>query len=556
MFSIHIRSTILFLAILLTTTAANPALPARATNFTNPVLWQDYPDLDVFRVGHVFYYSSSTFAYSPGAPVLKSYDLVHWTPVTHSVPLLSSFGARYSLNGSGNGYVKGIWASTLRYRASNDMFYWMGCIENRQTHIFTAAGTTAGAHAGEVPAGRWNWTAQPPINTCYYDSGLLIDSDDDTMYVVYGSPSIHIAQLSPDGLRQVSTQQVYTPPPGTTLEGARLYKTRGTYYILATRPADAEVVLKSAGGPLGPYTARALVTRVAGPLPAGTPAGFAHQGGMVDAPDGRWWYVAFLDAYPGGRIPVVAPLRWSADGWPEVVLDAAGRWGGEYPTPVETDRTVGGVGGTDLFEGGALGEGWEWNHDPEGTRWRMAEGGGLVLGTADVTGDLFAARNTLTQRIVGPKAVGTFRLDVSAMRDGDRAGAVLFRDRAAYVGVWKEGAAARVVMVRDLTLAEGTWSTLAEGTVAAAGPTLAGGEDVWLRIEADITPAFGTSTERRAAFSYSVDGGKNFVGLGPGAALSNSWRYFSGYRFGVFNHATKELGGEVKVKSFTMENAS
>lgn len=44
-------------------------LSSRATTFNNPVIYQDYPDLDVFRVGDVFYYSSSTFAFSPGAPV-------------------------------------------------------------------------------------------------------------------------------------------------------------------------------------------------------------------------------------------------------------------------------------------------------------------------------------------------------------------------------------------------------------------------------------------------------------------------------------------------------
>lgn len=88
-------------------------LLARDVTLANPVLWQDHPDLDVFRVGDVFYYSSSTFAYSPGAPVLRSYDLANWEPVTHSVPHLD-FGAAYNLDGNGRAYVGGIWASTLR----------------------------------------------------------------------------------------------------------------------------------------------------------------------------------------------------------------------------------------------------------------------------------------------------------------------------------------------------------------------------------------------------------------------------------------------------------
>jgi beta-xylosidase len=510
------------------------------------VLWEDYPDLDVFRVGSVFYYSSSTFAYSPGAPVLKSYDLVNWAPVTHSVPRLN-FGSQYDLpSGTPGGYVKGIWASTLRYRSSNDRWYWYGCIGGK-TYIWTASGTKAGQNNGEVAPGSWKWEAQTPINNCYYDSGVLID-DDDTMYVAYGNPSIRVAQLSADGLKEVKNQAVFSSS-GTTIEGSRMYKVNGTYYIFATRPADEEWVLKSSGGPFGPYTSRKLVSRIAGPLSS---AGYAHQGGIVDTPDGKWYYVAFMDAYPGGRIPVVAPLKWTNDGWPEVVKDAQGRWATSYPMPVQTSKTVEGKS-TDLdeFKGTELSHHWEWNHNPDDSRWALQEG--LVLRTASVTGDLFAAKNTITRRIAGPKSRGTFRIDVSKMQDGDRAGAVLFRDRAAYIGVHKQGGQSQLVVVDGLTLTEGTWSTSSTGKVAATGPTLTNTQDVWLRVEADITPAFGSSTERTTTFAYSIDGGKTFVKLGPAVKMTNSWRYFTGYRFGAFNFATKSLGGEVKVKSFQME---
>jgi hypothetical protein len=108
-------------------------------------------------------------------------------------------------------------------------------------------------------------------------------------------------------------------------------------------------------------------------------------------------------------------------------------------------------------------------------------------------------------------------------------------------------------MVDGLLLAEGTWTTTSTGKTAATGPVVRNTGDVWFRIEADITPAFGTNTERTTTFSYSVDGGATFVKLGPAFGMSNSWRYFTGYRFGVFNFGTKDLGGEVKVKSFKMD---
>jgi len=519
-----------------------------ATTFRNPVLWEDYPDLDVFRVGDVYYYSSSTFAYSPGAPLLKSYDLVNWEPVTHSVPTLN-FGAKYNLNGSGSAYVKGIWASTLRYKASSDTFIWLGCVEGR-TFVWTAANTNASRNNGEVAPGAWDWKSQGTIPSCYYDSGLLID-DDDKMYVAHGNPRISVAQLSADGKSQLSAPKVvYDPGNGATVEGARMYKIKNTYYIFVTRPADQEIVLKSTTGPYGPYTAKMLVNRIAGPLSS---AGFAHQGGIVDTPDEKWYYVAFLDAYPGGRIPVVAPLTWGSDGFPSVTVDAKGAWAQEYPLPVKTGKRVAPGPGTDEFKGKGLSAHWEWNHNPDNRKWKLLEEGGLVLQTADVTGDLFAAKNTLTRRITGPKSSGTFRLDVSGMKDGDKAGAVMFRDRSAYIAVSKEGNASKIVMVTGVTLNQ-NWETSGRGSVVATGPTLtdANLKDVWFKMDADITPAFGTNTERTTTFSYSVDGGKTFVKLGPAFAMANSWQYFTGYRFGVFNHATKALGGEVKVQSFTL----
>lgn len=127
--------------------------------------------------------------YSPGAPVLKSYDLVNWEYVGHSVPELA-FGEHYYLNGSGSAYVGGIWASSIGYRESNGLFYWYGCIEESQTHIFTA----------EDPAGEW--TQQEPIDECYYDVGLLID-EDDTMYLAYGRYNLSVVELSTDGLTPV-----------------------------------------------------------------------------------------------------------------------------------------------------------------------------------------------------------------------------------------------------------------------------------------------------------------------------------------------------------------
>ncbi len=497
-----------------------------SSQFSNPVLWQDLADLDIFRVGDTYYYSASTMHYSPGAPILRSYDLVNWEFAGHSVPTLD-FGSKYDLNG-GRGYVRGIWASFLNYRKSNKTFYWGGCIDFAKTYIYTATAVDG------------QWSRHTTIDNCYYDAGLLVD-DDDKMYVAYGNTNISVAELSADGRSQVRTQQVFSTPSDIgTLEGSRFYKINGNYYIFLTRPANGQYVLKSTSGPFGPYTLRQVLLNMPGPISGG---GVPHQGGLVQTQSGAWYYMAFVDSYPGGRVPALAPVTWTADGWP-VLQTVNGAWGTSYPYPnvPRPPRQVKPSTGADTFAGTTLGPEWEWNHNPDTTKYSVNNG--LRLQTATVTNDLYSARNTLTHRIQGPGSTATISLDYTAMNDGDRAGLAMLRDSSAWIGIKRDGTQTRVAMVNNLTM-DGNWNTTGTGTEAASAP-VSGGR-IWLRVNADIRPGTG----RQARFSYSTDG-VNFTGLGPAFTLNNAWQFFMGYRYAIFDHATKALGGAVTINRFDM----
>ena len=499
--------------------------PPVTGTFTNPVVWQDFADGDIIRVGDAYYYSASTMHYSPGAPVLRSYDLVNWEYAGHSVPRLEFDDTKYDLTG-GNRYVKGIWASTLGYRRSNSTYYWYGCTEFNRTYVYTASAVDG------------TWTKKARMNQCYYDAGLLVD-DDDTMYIAYGNGTISVAQLDADGTQQVRAQQVYqTPSDIGTLEGARFYKKDGYYYIWLTRPANGQYVLRSRS-PWGPYEQRRVLLDLPGPISGG---GVPHQGGIVQTQAGDWWYMAFTDAYPGGRMPTLAPLTWT-DGWPSVQT-VNGRWGATYPRPaISTTRTVAPMTGRDTFAGSTLGHRWEWNHNPDTSRFSV--GDGLRLQTATVTNDLYAARNTLTHRIQGPSSTATIELDHAQMRAGDRAGLAMLRQSSAWIGVVRNAdGSSRVVMTDGLTMSS-SWATTGTGTERASASVPAG--RIWLRASADIRPGSG----RQATFSYSTDG-STFRTLGPAFTLNNDWQFFMGYRFGIFNHATTALGGAVTVRSFDL----
>jgi beta-xylosidase len=503
-----------------TTTTSSPP----TGSYSNPVLWQDFADIDIIRVGDAYYYSASTMHYSPGAPILRSYDLVNWEFAGHSVPSLNFGSNAYNLTG-GRAYVKGIWASTLNYRPSNATFYWIGCVEFNRTYVYTATSV-------EGP-----WQQRSQINNCYYDAGLLVDTND-TMYVAYGATTISVAQLSADGLSQVRAQQVFTTPSSVgVLEGARFYKRNGSYYIWLTRPANGQYVLK-ASNPFGPYEMRQVLLNLPGPIAGG---GVPHQGGLVQTASGAWHYLAFVDAYPGGRVPVLAPITWTADGWP-VLQTTGGAWGTSYPRPVNTTRTVRPMIGTDTFPGTTLGPQWEWNHNPDNARWSVNNG--LRLQTATVTNDLYAARNTLTHRIQGPSSTATIVLNYSSMANGDRAGLALLRQSSAWIGIKRDNGTTRVVMTNGLTM-DSNWNTTGTGTEAASA-NVSGGR-IWLRANADIRPGSG----RQGRFSYSTDG-VNFIQLGPAFTLNNAWQFFMGYRFGIFNYATSALGGAVTVERFDL----
>ncbi|KAH7141906.1 glycosyl hydrolase [Dactylonectria macrodidyma] len=527
-----------------------PSLSETSINYINPILWEDLPDMEVVRVEDTYYMSASSFHFSPGAPILRSNNLVDWEYIGHSIPDLAAFGSQFLMDGrNATGYVKGIWASTLKYRKSNGLFYWYGAIQGTdQSYIFTA----------KNPEG--SWSSHPPIENFYYDAGLLID-EDDSFYVAYGTKTIRVAQLSADGLTEVTSRPVYDSDD--YLEGARMYSINGTYYIWLTKPWDGQFVLKSNNGPFGPYEYREVLSNMRSPI-AG--AGAPHQGALVDTPGGDWYYMAFIDAFPAGRIPVLAPVEFDGEGWPRIIADYAdtrGQWRPEYPC-LKSDHSAKKLGTCirrHSFSHGKLDCCWEWNQSPDNSKWSIQQGQ-LLLETGTVTDSLYLATNTLTHRTTGPMSTATFCINWSKLKDGDRAGASLFRDQSAYIGIHQDDGATRLVYVDDMTLApvgeavgwvngrpvSKDWAVVSNGGIKADVSLTH--ERVWLRIDVNVAAACVDGYEkepRQAKFEYSYDG-TAFTQLGPVFTLTNSPTGFVGYRFAIFNFATKALGGKLAVE--------
>ena len=82
--------------------------------FTNPIMWGDWPDPDIIRVGDDFYMVSTSMHYVPGCPIATSKDLVNWRMAGYAVERYDD-DPRYDMQG-GTLYLNGSWASTIRYR--------------------------------------------------------------------------------------------------------------------------------------------------------------------------------------------------------------------------------------------------------------------------------------------------------------------------------------------------------------------------------------------------------------------------------------------------------
>jgi beta-xylosidase len=274
---------------------------------------------------------------------------------------------------------------------------------------------------------------------------------------------------------------------------------------------------------LGPYEGR-IILRDQG----------VAQGSIIDTPDGNWYAYLFQDHGAVGRVPYIVPMRWE-DGWPVVGVD------GKVPMILDLPAGQEGLGNlvtSDDFERHsgepALPPAWQWNHNPDDRHWSLAaRPGWFRLTTARVDADFLNARNTLTQRTFGPQCSATVAIDVRYMQDGDIAGLGALQKRYGFVGVKATGNDRCLVMVRAET----------DAPVQVESVPFRG-QVVSLRLDCDYR-----DRADRAWFYYSLDG-ESWKAIGSPLKMAYTLPHFMGYRFALFNFATKTPGGHVDFDYF------
>ena len=420
--------------------AIAPWIPDRGDGtYQNPVLFADYSDPDAIRVGDDFYLVASSFDCVPGLPILHSKDLVNWTIIGHVFtvqPPADHFSAVR--------HGEGVWAPAIRWHGGK---FWIFYPDPDFGIYFSTATNAAG-----------NWT---PPQLVKAGKGLIDPcpfwDDDGQFYLVHGwaksragiANLLTLHKLSPDETKVLDAGEVIIDgnkiPNWNTLEGPKLYKRHGFYYVFAP-----------SGGVTGGYQAVFRATNIYGPyehrivLDQGrTAINGPHQGAWVDTPAGENWFLHFQDRGAYGRVVHLEPMIWRDDDWP-VIGDDPDHTGKGEPALVHAKPDVGRVypitapQTSDEFDGQTLGLQWQWNANPRADWVSLsARPGFLRLASVPApktrndgtpaTKNLYDAPNFLLQKFPAPEFTVTTKLEFVSRRRRRirRAGSFRLRLRAA-----------------------------------------------------------------------------------------------------------------------------
>ncbi len=501
-----------------------PSSAAHAENAKNPIIWADVPDISIVRHGDTYYMSSTTMHMNPGLPIMKSKDLVNWELASYAYELLAKDNDKLNLKNGENAYGAGSWASSLRYH--NGAFY---------VAVFSGTTGKTSIFSTKDPD-KTPWTRVSEFSPAMHDLSLFFD-DDGRVYMVHGGGNLRLTELKsdlsgikPGGIDQViieNASRIAGEKTGLPAEGSQLFKVNGKYYLfnITWPPGDMRTELVHRADKItGPYEGKVFIHD----------QGVA-QGGIIDTPKGDWFAYMFQDHGAVGRIPYLVPMKWE-DGWP--VAD-------KVPVTLDIPAGKGGVSGivtSDEFDrkagDPALGLAWQWNHNPDEKNWSLTKHPGVLrLTTGRVDADVTQARNTLTQRTFGPESSATTAIDVTNMKNGDFAGLVALQKKYGFVGVKATGANREIVMV----------SAESDSPKEIASVPLKQ-KVVFLKVDCDYKPGAD-----KATFAYSLDG-KTWTPIGKPLSMVYTLPHFMGYRFGLFNFATKSPGGFVDFDFFRVSD--
>ncbi len=428
--------------------------------YRNPVLFADFSDPDVIRVGSDFYLIASDFNYM-GTQVLHSKDLVNWEiigQVFDSLKISPLFDQMQK-------YSRGFWAPSLRYH--NGRYYIYVCTPEEGLFMWHA----------EHPRGPWSDTFCVKEVDRWEDPCPFWD-DNGNAYLVHsrlGAGPLILHRMTSDGTRLLDDgREIYY---GKGAEGPKMFKRNGWYYISLPENGVAlgvQTIIRSRNV-YGPYERKVV-------LPETNP----HQGGMVEFENGEGWFIGFKYMEHLGRVCHLVPYSWQDDDWPKFAE------GNVYSMMSWEKPNVGAVYPvsrpevSDEFNEPVLNPIWQWNHNPVHEKWSLTERPGFLRLKSTPAPNHELARNTLTQKIWDTCGIIDVKLNVEGISDGQKSGFTFINAKEmGWVGVEQKGSSRKI-----------SYGSFYEA--GGFGPEIKG-DCVWLRTE---------YVDESCRFYYSLDGKK------------------------------------------------
>ena len=525
--------------------------------YTNPLFYDEFSDPDILRVGDDYYLAGTTMHTVPGLVILHSKDLVNWENISYCFDRFDFDDDAFSLKNHKEIYGQGVWAPAIRY--ANGQFYVFTNINGKGLQCYTSKDIR----------GPWK---HHNMQGRIYDLSVLFD-DDGKIYAIHGYGEVKCTELKADMSGPIEeTERTIIPEGNAVGEGHHMYKINGMYYLISTdyKPNGRTLCSrsKSIWGPYETITITADETfgyhaASLTQVPEGeqyrighdgtkfgipevdkdaTACTNIHQGGIVEDQSGQWWALLMMDFHSIGRTVTLAPITWK-DGWPMLGLEgnlgrAPRTWFKPNVSRSEESEVRSEITPhapyvrSENFNGKALGRVWQWNHNPDDTKWSLKKGR-LRLQSMPAE-QLMWARNTLTQRVIGPQSIATVELYTKGMKDGDVAGLGNINVPCSWIGIVKEG--------KQLTLRR---FEQADNDTIDVPVAITDGK-LYLRMVGDYD-------HDRAYYEFSLDG-KTYQQVGDEMKLSYQLISFQGSRHALFAfNKNGKNGGYAEFDNFTVE---
>ena len=490
--------------------------------YRNPVIPADYSDLDCIRVGDDYYAISSTMQFSPGMTILHSRDLVNWEIAGNAVSDLTQISPALGWQHMDR-YGRGIWAGTLRHH--NGRFYLFFGAPN-EGYFMTSA---------EKAEGPWE-----PLTTLLAEEGwddctAIWDEKGRAWFAGTCFRDGYKTYLFPmtDDARSIDRASARLINEGNGREASKLIRHDGYYYLIFSEHRDG----------LGRYVLAKRDRKMTGTfseerqllLPC-REANEPNQGGIVEGPDGRWYFLTHHGTGDwSGRIVSLLPVTWY-DAWPMMGDTRGGMpgsmvWETTMAAPINEEHRVSEnmvlqrSDDFDYTQSSTLAPQWQWNYQPRQEMYSLTERPGWLRLHAFLPLEhdkLLKAGNTLTQRAFRtPRNEVTIRIDISHLVDGQHAGLCHFASHSGCLGVVRKEGQTYLELRHD------------DNVEVSASPIAA--SCLWLRSTWGL--------HGHSQFSYSFDG-DHFT---PFGTYNLSWGYYRGDRIGIYCYNNESDDGFVDI---------